>query len=130
VTQITDANALSLATLATGALTVTASGALDLGQGAVSGVLAATSGNGAVTQAGALTVTGPAAVNAGIGAIELTQANDFQDVVTLTGGAARITDANTLTLGTLATGTLTARAVSMGCWRWRRAKVRSRRPAR
>src|SRR5205085_3012863 len=107
-TQITDGNALTLGTLATGDLTAKSTGALNLGQGTVSGGLVANSGGNAVTQSGVLTVTGASRINAGSAAITLTQANDFEDVVNLTGGATQVTDRNALTLGTLATGALTA----------------------
>ncbi|WP_155518942.1 hypothetical protein, partial [Xanthomonas euvesicatoria] len=66
--------------------------------------------NSAITQAaGSVTATGTSTVNAGTGAIELDEAtNDFQGVVTLTGGDTRIADTGALTLGTLNTGSLTA----------------------
>ncbi len=107
-TQITDANALTLGTLATGALSATATGALGLGQGSVGGALVAASNGGAVSQSGALSVAGTSSVNAGAGAITLAAANDFQGAVSLTGGTTQIADTNALTLGTLATGALSA----------------------
>src|SRR5205814_5525116 len=55
-TQITDANTLTLGTLATGALTANSTGALNLGQGTVTGNLVANSGGNAITQTAALTV--------------------------------------------------------------------------
>ncbi|WVK04326.1 filamentous hemagglutinin N-terminal domain-containing protein [Xanthomonas campestris pv. olitorii] len=75
-----------------------------------SGTLALTTTNSAITQtAGSVTATGTSTVNAGTGAIELDEAtNDFQGVVTLTGGDTRIADTGALTLGTLNTGSLTA----------------------
>ena len=63
-----------LGTLATGNLTAISTGSLNLGQGTVSGTLAANSNGGAITQAGGLTVTGASTVNAGAGNITLTQA--------------------------------------------------------
>ncbi|MGE1076353.1 hypothetical protein ACQJ22_27925, partial [Pseudomonas fragariae (ex Marin et al. 2024)] len=50
-TQLRTAGALTLGTLDTGALTVNSAGAMNLGHGTVAGNLAATSGNGAITQA-------------------------------------------------------------------------------
>ncbi|WP_046965555.1 hypothetical protein, partial [Xanthomonas pisi] len=64
-----------------------------------------------IEQAGnaGLTVTGTSDLRAGTGAITLTTAaNDFQQAVSLRGGATQITDSGALTLGTLATGNLTA----------------------
>ena len=108
-TQITDANALTLGTLATGALTATSTGALNLGSGTVTGNLAATSNNGAISQTGALAVTGSSTINAGSGTITLTNSgNDFTGAVSLAGGTTQVTDTNALTLGTLGTGALTA----------------------
>ncbi|MCC8538569.1 filamentous hemagglutinin N-terminal domain-containing protein [Xanthomonas codiaei] len=110
-TSITDANALTLGTLSTGDLTATSTGALNLGSGTVTGTLAASSNNGAITQStvSGLSVTGTSNLQAGTGAITLTTgSNDFQQAVTLGGGATSITDANALTLGTLSTGNLTA----------------------
>ena len=107
ITRINDINALSLGALATGALTVTSHGDLNLGTGAVAS-LDATSNNGAVSQIGALTVAGLGRVDAGTGAITLTDAgNDFGGTVDLAGGITRINDNNTLSLGTLATDALT-----------------------
>ncbi|WP_172969599.1 filamentous hemagglutinin N-terminal domain-containing protein [Rhodanobacter sp. T12-5] len=109
-TQITDANALTLGALGTGALTAISTGTLNLGSGTVAGHLDATSNGGAIIQSGALNVTGgnTSAIDAGSGTITLTQANDFTGAVTLTGGTTQITDANALTLGALGTGALTA----------------------
>jgi hypothetical protein len=77
-TKITDKNGLTLGTLTTGALTVNSTGALNLGQGAVSGAFSATSGNADITQSGALTVTGFSTVNAGTANVTLNQAaNNF-----------------------------------------------------
>ncbi|MFC3550053.1 filamentous hemagglutinin N-terminal domain-containing protein [Lysobacter cavernae] len=106
-TQIVDSNALTLGTVATGDLDATSAGALNLGYGTVDGTLNATSHNGAIGQNGALSVTGASSINAGTGAITLTNAgNDFQDVVGLSGDSSHIRDANALTLGALATGSL------------------------
>ncbi|MGN2249706.1 filamentous hemagglutinin N-terminal domain-containing protein [Frateuria sp. GZRe14] len=105
---ITDSNALALGTLATGALTVTSTGALDLGQGTIGGGLSATSNDGAISQSGGLTVSGSSDIDAGAGAITLDNAaNSFAGTVSLTGGATRLTSSGNLALGTLATGDLT-----------------------
>ncbi|WP_349811485.1 beta strand repeat-containing protein [Xanthomonas dyei] len=113
----------------TGSLTLTSTGSAFSTRGAMSGaniVLTARDGltlahtisagnaltlrtsNAAINQTGGqLLVGGITTVNAGSGAIVLTNANDFTDAVALTGGAAQIVDANTLTLGSLNTGALT-----------------------
>ena len=108
--QITDANALALGTLATGNLIASSSGSLDLGKGAVSGLLQATSNGGAISQdTGGLAVTSTSTLNAGSGAITLADGNnDFIGPVNLTGGTVSISDKNALVLGALATGALTA----------------------
>jgi filamentous hemagglutinin family protein len=111
-TAIADSSALTLGTLATGNLAVTSSGALDLGQGSVTGSLSATSNGGAITQAaGGLTVTGPVTLNAGAGSITLASAaNDLRGTVSLTGGATQVFNTKNageaLTLGVLNTGSL------------------------
>ena len=113
-TQITDSNALTLGALATGALNVNSSGALNLGQGSVGGALTATSNGGEISQTGALTVAGASSINAGAAGIVLMQvANDFQGAVTLmnSGNAASITDANSLAVGG-STGSLNATALN------------------
>ncbi|MCD0258441.1 filamentous hemagglutinin N-terminal domain-containing protein [Xanthomonas melonis] len=110
-TRITDSGALTLGTLTTGNLTAISTGALNLGSGTVTGTLEATSNNGAITQStgSGLTVTGTSNLQAGTGAITLTTgSNDFQQAVSLAGGVTQITDGGALTLGTLATGNLTA----------------------
>ncbi|MCX6875670.1 MAG: filamentous hemagglutinin N-terminal domain-containing protein, partial [Verrucomicrobia bacterium] len=121
VVHIVDANALTLGVLKTGNLTVEANqdgastGTLNLGSGKVDGTLNAFSNKGAITQTGGLTVTGTSNLNAVTGDITLTQiTNDFQDAVTLAGGAVRIADANALTLGVLNTDNLTAEANMVG----------------
>lgn len=111
VTQITDINALILGTLATGALTARSNGALDLGQGTVSGNLVANSTGGAISQTGALNVTGTSAINAGAGAITLTNAaNDFVGALSLTGGATALSDANGVVIGASNVGALSLAA--------------------
>ena len=103
--SITDANALTLGTLATGALTAVSTGALNLGQGAVGGNLVATSNGGAITQSGGLTVAGTSSLDAGASSITLANAgNDFGGAVSLSGSSASIADANALTLGTVSLG--------------------------
>ncbi|WP_125871429.1 beta strand repeat-containing protein, partial [Xanthomonas citri] len=75
-----------------------------------SGTLALTTTDSAITQTGgSVTATGTSTVSAGTGVIELDEAtNDFQGVVTLTGGDTRIADTGALTLGALNTGNLIA----------------------
>ncbi|WP_386339573.1 filamentous hemagglutinin N-terminal domain-containing protein [Xanthomonas citri pv. citri] len=75
-----------------------------------SGTLALTTIDSAITQTGgSVTATGTSTVSAGTGVIELDEAtNDFQGVVTLTGGDTRIADTGALTLGALNTGNLIA----------------------
>ncbi len=118
VTQVTDANALSLGSVATGSLSATASGSLNLGQGTVAGTLVASSNNGAVTQSGALTVSGAASIQAGTGAVTLTQAgNAFQGPLSLSGGTTQVVNGGALVLGSLATGSLSlssAGALNLG----------------
>ncbi|MGN2244171.1 filamentous hemagglutinin N-terminal domain-containing protein [Frateuria sp. GZRR33] len=105
---ITDSNALTLGTLATGALSATSTGALDLGQGTIGGNLSATSHGGAISQAGALTISGTSGIDAGGGTITLdNSANSFAGAVSLAGGDTRITNSGSLALGTLDTGNLT-----------------------
>ncbi|MFO3705383.1 beta strand repeat-containing protein [Xanthomonas codiaei] len=64
--------------------------------------------NAAINQtAGQLAISGTTGANAGAAAIALTGNNDFQNAVTLTGGAVQINDRNALTLSALNTGALT-----------------------
>ena len=105
--EVVDANALLLgaSNLGTGTLTVTAGGAITQ--------------NGAITQAaGAGVASFKAGTTASGQAIILTQAdNDFTGSVALSGGATQIVDKNALTLGTVATGNLSASskgALSLG----------------
>jgi filamentous hemagglutinin family protein len=109
-TQIVDANTLTLGTLATGNLTASSSGALNLGQGTVTGSLVADSGGAAITQSGALTVTGTSDLTASGAAITLTQANDFQGNVSAAGTGVSISDANALTVALSDAGTSTLNA--------------------
>lgn len=80
-TQITDLNSLTLGDLATGALTATSTGALNLGQGDVTGALSATSNGGNITQTSTLSVRGGATststFNAGTGDITMTAASNI-----------------------------------------------------
>ncbi len=105
MTQVTDANALTLGTLNTGALTVISTGALSLGGGAVSGNLAVVSNNGAISQSGAMSVTGTSNIDAGTGTITLTNpSNDFAGAVTTNGNGVRFTDSNDLSIASLTSG--------------------------
>ncbi len=100
-TLTTGSAAVTLGTLNSHGLSITTSnGAVSLGGGLTSGNLSVSSSGAAINQTGALTVTGNASFHAGVGggAITLSQNNDFQDTVTLTGGATRI-NSTTLKLG-------------------------------
>jgi autotransporter-associated beta strand repeat len=89
-TQITNSGNLTLGTLNTGALTVvSAGGALNLGSGSVTGTLMATSNNLLSEGSSGLSVTGLASFtqNGGGADINLSQANNFQGGVTISGAA-------------------------------------------
>ncbi len=126
--NVNDANALTASAIAGGALTITSTGVLTsggtlsgtnvtlAGSGGINlannvtatGTLQLTSTNSAITQsAGAITATGGlTTVNAGSGDVTLTQVgNDFSNAsgIAVTGGATRITDANTLFISSLST---------------------------
>ncbi len=100
LTTTSTSGATALNTLAIASLNATSAGALNLGQGAISGALVATS-NGAVTETGPLTVGGTTGISAGAAPITLTAANDFQGVVTLSnsgsGNPVTVIDVNTIT---------------------------------
>ena len=104
-TSVTDKNALTLGTLATGGLTVVNTGALNLGSGSVAGTLNAASNGGTITQAaGGLTVTDATTVTAGGGNVTLNNAsNDFQTISVNGVNAASLADANDFTLGNSST---------------------------
>ncbi|MBU6246143.1 MAG: filamentous hemagglutinin N-terminal domain-containing protein [Xanthomonadaceae bacterium] len=106
-TQITDQNALTLGTLATGALTATSTGALDLGIGTVGGALLATSNGGAITEgSGGVQVTGSSNLQAGTGAITLADgSNHFTGAVTAAGQGVTLVDSGNLTVASLNSGT-------------------------
>lgn len=105
LTNITDSNGLTLGTLATGALTATSIGALNLGSGSIGGAIDATSNGGAITQGGALTVTGSSTIDAGTGMITLTNVgNDFQGSLDVSGASIAIADANDLDIAALGNG--------------------------
>ncbi|MCC4603508.1 beta strand repeat-containing protein [Xanthomonas campestris] len=81
---------------------------LTLAHDITTGNLTLRTTNTAINQtAGQLTVGGLTDANAGTANIALTGNNDFQNAVTLTGGAIQLNDPNALTLGTLNTGALT-----------------------
>lgn len=115
-TQLSGQGAVTLGTLAVSALTVQATGALNLGQGNISGNLAATSGAN-LTQAGALDVTGTSQLQAA-GSLTLTQGgNRWGSGLSLTGGNAQVTSGSGLALQTLSVAALTVNAsgnVSLG----------------
>ena len=114
--SLTTANApVTLGSLDSHGLSVTTTGgAITLGTGTVQGNLSATSGGGLITQAaGGLVVTGGTSLGAGAGSILLTESNDLQDTVTLSGATAQLINARdasrTLKLGaSTLTGSLTA----------------------
>lgn len=62
---------------ATGNLSVTTNGALELGLIEVGGELSVVTNNGSITQTGALRVVGFASLNAGSGAIKLSNPNNY-----------------------------------------------------
>jgi filamentous hemagglutinin family protein len=104
VTQITDGvGGLTFGTVNTGdltAITTAAGGALNLGQGTVTGFLTATTSNGNISQNGILTVTGATTLTAGTGNIVLGSANSLENVTV--NSATDVTLRNTaLTAGTL-----------------------------
>ncbi|HEY8879786.1 MAG TPA: autotransporter-associated beta strand repeat-containing protein [Roseateles sp.] len=106
-TSLSNATDLRLGTLATGALTLNASGTLDLGSGSIGGALIATS-SGALTQAGALAVGGTSTLDAGTAPITLTQAgNAFAGAVSLRGGSTQLSNGGALSLSHLDVGDLT-----------------------
>ncbi|WP_238692200.1 beta strand repeat-containing protein [Xanthomonas arboricola] len=105
--QLNDSDALTLGTLNTGALTVTNTGALNLGQGSVNGALTAISNGGVITQTNALSITGASTLDAGNGSIVLTNANnDFVGAVAASGDGIGLVDRNDLQLASVqSTGT-------------------------
>jgi putative cell wall-binding protein len=110
-TQVTDQNALTLATVDVAALTARSAGALSAGSGVVAGDLSLNSGGGAITQTGALSVGGTSTIDAGAGAITLANAaNDFGGPVSLTGGAVQVLDSGDLVLSSGSVSSFAARA--------------------
>ena len=108
-TSIRDTNDLTLGTLSTGNLTAVSGGALNLGQGTVTGTLQATSG-GDISQSGALTVTATATIDAVTNNITLDNtSNNFNSVV-LTGNDVSLSDTDNLTATATADGSLTLNA--------------------
>src|SRR3546814_18355439 len=106
---ITDANALTLGTVAAGQLTATSGGRLDLGTTDVSGALVAHSSGGAIEQGGALRVGGATELDAGPGDVVLPHAgNDFVGTLGIPGGSVAIVYAIGLTLGTVTADQLPA----------------------
>ena len=106
--------AVGLSTTGNNAISILDQNAMVLGNvsmgSAGSGTLTVV-GGGALTQAVSTVInsgTGSVTINAGANAITLANQNDFRGAVSMTGGITQITDLNSLTLGTLATGALTA----------------------
>ncbi|MDI9396965.1 MAG: filamentous hemagglutinin N-terminal domain-containing protein [Candidatus Pacebacteria bacterium] len=93
-TEITDANALTLGALTTGAMTAISTGALNLGQGTVTGALSATSNGGPISQTGGLILGSSSIFNSGSGSVTLTAGlggpaqNSFGGAVSMTAGNA------------------------------------------
>ncbi|KKY03223.1 hypothetical protein NY96_28335, partial [Xanthomonas citri pv. fuscans] len=114
-TRIADTGALTLGALNTGNLIATSNGALNLGSGSVRGTLAATSGNGAISQGAGLIVDGTATLNAGSGAIALTDGNnDFRSGVSLIGTGISVVDRDDLRIASISNGTDGAIALTAG----------------
>ncbi|AMV00424.1 filamentous hemagglutinin N-terminal domain-containing protein [Xanthomonas citri] len=118
-TRIADTGALTLGALNTGNLIATSNGALNLGSGSgsgsVRGTLAATSGNGAISQGAGLIVDGTATLNAGSGAIALTDGNNnFRSDVSLTGTGISVVDRDDLRIASISNGTDGAIALTAG----------------
>ncbi|KQV59243.1 hypothetical protein ASC95_28450 [Pelomonas sp. Root1217] len=111
-TQLRTTGALTLSTLDTGALTANSTGAMNLGHGSIAGNLAATSGNGVITQAaGGLSVSGTASINAGTADITLDDAaNGWTGAVALTGRDVRLTDTSAVDLGAVSIRSLVLKA--------------------
>ncbi|WP_425598344.1 beta strand repeat-containing protein [Xanthomonas phaseoli] len=113
--SISDSGALTLGTLNTGNLTAVSNGALNLGSGRVAGTLAASSGNGAISQSAGLIVDGTATLNAGSGAVALTDGNnDFRSGVSLTGAGISVVDRDDLRISSISNGTNGAIALTAG----------------
>ncbi len=103
-TQINDRNALTLGTLATGDLTVTSHGKLNLGQGSASSIDARSNG-GQVAQSGAVSVLGALSVDAGAGDVVLDRAdNDFRGALSLRGANISVAAGGDLSVSTLVNG--------------------------
>ncbi|MEN1926036.1 two-partner secretion domain-containing protein [Luteimonas qiangzhengi] len=111
---IRDTGALVLGDIEVSSLVAESGGALNLGSGAITDSLDATSLAGGMTQSGSLLVGGDAALSAGSGDITLDSAgNDFGGTVSLSGGAVSIVDSNTLRLGTVQASSLDATATTI-----------------
>ena len=89
---LVDRNALTLGRVdATGTLTLTSNGALDLGRATTGVNLFAMSGNGSITQTGALSVSGQTTFNSGSGSVVLANPqNAFGSVVIASGAGVAI----------------------------------------
>ncbi|MEN9140967.1 beta strand repeat-containing protein, partial [Xanthomonas vesicatoria] len=105
-------------TLSGGNVVLDARDGLTLAHDITAGNLTLRTTNTAINQtAGQLVVGGITDANAGSAAIALTGNNDFQNTVTLTGGAVQLNDRNALTVGAFNTGALTVTsngALSLG----------------
>ncbi|MFN7777577.1 MAG: hypothetical protein ACK5RK_01675, partial [Betaproteobacteria bacterium] len=86
-TKIVDKDALTLGALATGNLTASSTGTLNLGQGSVGGALVAGSNGGGIAESGVLSANSLTATSGG-GVIVLTQRNAIGEVSLDSGGGA------------------------------------------
>jgi N-acetylglucosamine-6-phosphate deacetylase len=95
----------SLTFSSTGAVTISEDSATVLSGTNQAASLSLTS-SGSVTQTtgSTLTVAGEGSVNAGANAVTLTNANDFQGLLTVTGGATKVNDVNALEVKLVNTG--------------------------
>ncbi|MFG6413051.1 beta strand repeat-containing protein [Roseateles sp. DC23W] len=108
-TQLRGSGALTLGTLATGSLNFASTGALNLGQGTVSGDLIGDSGGHAITQAGALNVSGNTTLNAGTADIMLADTgNLLQGTLGLTAHAVTLVNQPSLNFANLSFDSLDA----------------------
>ncbi|MBU63733.1 MAG: hypothetical protein CMI26_14670 [Opitutae bacterium] len=94
------------------AVTITEDSAMSIAASEATGALSLTA-NGAITQTGAIDADATSSFTAGANAITLTQAtNDFTGSVSLTGGVTSLKDANDLTVSLTTSGTAALTAVN------------------
>lgn len=110
--SLTNGSALTTGSINVGSNSATinnGSAKITLGSGTITASnFSATTSGGQIVQSGALTVTGTSSLNAGASVITLdNSSNDFQGAVSLNNSgnnAVKVSDANTLVLGTSTTG--------------------------